>query len=195
MRSKLTEIEDTMSQTKSACKWLAALGLVAVCEVGCRDDVSESGPCYPPLSEIYSPSFGGHTYWGCAEYKGEYAPGDVVPPSDEVPEGIGTEEFIYCLDLEPGQACDGCLLDDMEELVRDAYVRAKECEAPVSNNVGGCSHVVPAGDGYYEECCTAADCEQIIYAYSPGCAYTEEESGQCCYMVAIASPCTGRHIY
>lgn len=177
-------------------KWsrptLASLAAVAALGSGCNERVPDDEPCYPPLSEREIVE--GVTQTLCFDYDGEIAPGERLPRFEGLPEGVLAEEFVYCVDLAPGQTCDGCSLDDTEQLMRDAYVESKECEPPVTDKVGECSHIYETEDGYYAECCTAADCEQIVYAYSSGCAFTDEESGQCCYTAAIASPCAGRFI-
>jgi hypothetical protein len=177
---------------KKAKHRVAASTLVVALSQACNERVPDDEPCYPPLSEVELVE--GVTSLRCLDYEGDRPPGWILPQFDDLPDGVETEEFIYCFDLAPGQVCDGCSLEDTEELMRAAYLETKECELPVTDNVGECSHLYRTDDGYYAECCTAADCEQIIYEYVPGCAGIGEETGRCCYTAAIASPCTGRII-
>jgi hypothetical protein len=166
--------------------------VLATLVVGCHEDDPEDEACNPPLAEVEIVE--GVTALRCVDYDGDPMAGSDLPDFGELPEGVGTEEFTHCFDLEPGRACDGCGFDDTEELMRSAYVEAKECELPITDNVGGCSHWYTTEDGYGAQCCTAADCEEIVHEYARGCAYTDAETGQCCYTAAIASPCAGRSV-
>ncbi len=183
-----------MSQSmRSSRRIVPQLVLATALLSSCNGQEPHDEPCYPPLSERELVQ--GVTQTLCFDYEGEHAPGARLPSPVGLPEDVYFEEFIYCFELTPGQACDACPAEDTEQLMREAYVAAKECEPPVADAVGECSHRYQTDDGYYAECCTVADCEQVVYAYAPGCAFTDQMTGECCYTAAIASPCGGRDIH